>query len=153
MIVVGADSDAIKKEIKEMNVEVVENAVWQEGIASSLRCGLTAVQKMKPVTDGIIFMVCDQPYVTTSLLDDLLRAQHETGLPLVSSNYEGTLGTPALFHQSFFAELMALKGDTGARKILAKHPDEVAVISFPKGVIDIDTDAQYESLKRNKHSS
>ena len=153
MIVVGSDSDAIKKEIKEMKVDVVENAEWQEGIASSLRCGLTAVQKMKPVTDGIIFMVCDQPYVNPSLLDGLLRAQHETGLPLVSSNYEGTLGTPALFHQSFFAELMTLKGDTGARKILANHPDQVAAVSFPEGVIDIDTDAQYELLKQNNPSS
>ena len=90
-VVVGANKDDIKQQIEEMGVEVVDNEGWREGMASSLRCGLTAVQKIKPETDGIIFMVCDQPYVTKSVLDNLLRAQHETGLPVVTSSYDDKL--------------------------------------------------------------
>ena len=152
VIVIGANSDTMKKQMEGMKVEIVENEGWQEGIASSLRCGLAAVQKIKPEADGIIFMVCDQPYVTKSLLDSLLKAQHETGLPIVASSYEDNLGTPALFHKSFFAELMELKGDTGARKIIVQHTDDVVTVLFPKGDIDIDTAAEYEALKQNKFS-
>ena len=101
VIVTGANSDTMKKQLEGMKVEIVENEGWQEGIASSLRCGLAAVQKMKPEADGIIFMVCDQPYVNKSLLDSLLLAQHETGLPIVASSYENNFDTRPCFIKVF----------------------------------------------------
>lgn len=146
VVVLGANSDAVKKEIEGTELMVVENEGWEEGMASSLRCGLAAVQKISADVDGIIFMVCDQPFVSKSLLESLLQAQHETGLPIVASSYEGKLGTPALFHQSLFAELMELKGDTGARKLIREHEDLVKTVAFPKGIIDIDTKADYDTL-------
>jgi molybdenum cofactor cytidylyltransferase len=152
VVVVGANSDAMKQQVEEMKVEVVDNEGWMEGMASSIRCGLAAVQKLKPGTDGIIFMVCDQPYVNKSLLDSLLMVQHETALPIVASTYDGKLGTPALFHKIFFSELMALKGDAGARKLMVEHTDDIAAVLFPKGDIDIDTEAEYEALKQNELS-
>ncbi|MDP4264591.1 MAG: nucleotidyltransferase family protein [Bacteroidota bacterium] len=146
VVVVGANSNLVKKEMEGMQVEIAYNEGWQEGMASSLRCGLAAVQKMSDLTDGIIFMVCDQPYVTQSLLEGLLQAQHETGLPIVASSYEDKLGTPVLWHKTFFAELMELKGDTGARKLIKQHEDLVTTVAFPKGIIDIDTKKDYEGL-------
>lgn len=146
IVVVGANSDTVKKEIEGMELMVVENEGWEEGMASSLRCGLAAMQKISPDADGIIFMVCDQPFVSKLLLESLLQAQHETGLPIVASSYEGKLGTPALFHQSLFAELMKLKGDTGARKLIRDHEYLVKTVAFPKGIIDIDTKADYDTL-------
>ncbi|MEO8764773.1 MAG: nucleotidyltransferase family protein [Ginsengibacter sp.] len=148
VIITGEDSDAIKKQMEGMEIELVKNEGWQEGMASSLLCGLVTVQKKKPGADGIIFMVCDQPYVTSTLLDRLLQAQHETGLPVVASHYQNSLGTPALFHQSFFTKLLELKGDIGARKLIKKHEELVATVSFPEGIIDIDTRADYELLLR-----
>lgn len=146
IVVLGAYCDEVKKEIQGLNVELIENREWQEGMASSLRCGLAAVQKMSNDVDGIIFMVCDQPFVTKSLLNSLLHAQNKTGFPIVASSYEGNVGTPALFHKSLFPKLMDLKGDTGARKLMRQHESLVATVAFPKGIIDIDTKADYEAL-------
>lgn len=146
VVVTGSNSDSMTEQMKGLKVEIINNEGWQEGIASSLRCGLAAVQKIRPGTDGIIFMVCDQPYVTKLLLDYLLQVQHKTGLPVVASRYADSLGTPALFHQSFFAELMELKGDTGARKLIKQHEELVATVPFPEGIIDIDTKDDYEVL-------
>jgi len=146
IVVLGAHYKAVKKEIEGLNIVLIQNEEWEEGMASSLRCGLDAVQRMNPETDGIIFMVCDQPHVNKSLLDSLLSAQHETGLPGVASNYNNILGTPALFHKFFFAELMELKGDTGARKLIKHHEDLVTSVPFPEGIIDIDTRTDYEEL-------
>ena len=151
VIVIGANSDAIKKQTGVMKAAVVENEGWLEGMASSLRCGLAAVLKIQPGADGIIFMVCDQPYVTESLLDCLLQVQHETGMPIIASRYEDNLGTPALFHKSFFAELMKLKGDTGARKLIKLHEDLVKTVAFPKGAIDINTKTDYEVFTAMKN--
>lgn len=150
MVVVGANKDEVVKEIEKKETELVKNEDWQEGIASSLRCGLEAAQKKKAGIDGIIFMVCDQPFVTKSLLESLLKAQHETGLPIVASSYDGELGTPALFHKDFFAKLMELTGDTGARKLIRQHEGQVAKVAFPKGRIDIDTKRDYEELLNEK---
>jgi molybdenum cofactor cytidylyltransferase len=152
VVVVGANSDDMKQQMEEMKVEVVDNEGWREGMASSLRCGLVAVLKMEPEADGIIFMVCDQPYVNKSLLDCLLMTQHETGLPIVASSYKGNLGTSALFHKSLFPELLELKGDVGARIITAQHADDIVSVLFPKGSVDIDTAAEYEALKQTELS-
>jgi len=146
IVVLGAHTNAVKKEMEGLNVELIENREWEEGMASSLRCGLAAVQKMSNDVDGIIFMVCDQPFVTKSLLNRLLRAQNKTGFPIVASSYEGNLGIPALFHKSLFAKLMNLKGDTGARKLIRQDESLVTTVAFPKGMIDIDTKADYEAL-------
>lgn len=146
IVVVGANSDAVKKEIEGMNVYVVENERWREGMATSLCCGLAAVQKKNIDADGIIFMLCDQPFITPALLDSLLQQQKATGLPIVASSYENKLGTPALFHKSFFTELMKLSGDTGAAKLIKNNQEQVSSVAFPKGIIDIDTRTDYEAL-------
>ena len=53
--------------------------------------------------------------------------------------YEGVVGTPAIFRRQVFGELMALEGDAGARRILAREPGRVALVDFPGGIADIDT--------------
>ena len=118
-------------------------------MASSVRCGLNTLLQLAPSTDAVIIMVCDQPFVTTQLLNDLLATQHETGKSIVTSFYENIPGPPALFHKIIFPELLALKGDAGARKIVERHADDLATVPFPKGIIDIDTAADYEALQQN----
>ena len=149
IVVLGASADLVSKEIVKMNAHIIENKEWKEGMASSVRIGLNTLQKISPRAEGVIFMVCDQPYVSSSLLNDLIHTQKETGKPIISCNYGEAIGPPALFHKSLFNELMQLKGDAGARKIIQRYSDEVATIIFTKGKIDIDTNEDYEALKNS----
>jgi len=149
IVVLGASADLISKEIVKMNAHIIENKEWEEGMASSVRIGLNTLQKNSPLTEAVIFMVCDQPYVSSSLLNDLIHTQRETGKPIVTCNYGEAIGPPALFHKSLFNELMLLKGDAGARKIIQQHSDQVATILFTKGKIDIDTNEDYEALNNS----
>ena len=150
IVVVGAHNDLVEKEISNTGIQVVRNLEWKEGMASSLRVGLAAAKKNNPDLDGIIFMVCDQPFVNSALINSLLNAQRETGKPLVACSYGDRLGTPALFHKSLFGELVQLKGDIGARAIIKKHEDLASVIKFPAGIIDIDTPEDWEALQNEK---
>jgi len=95
----------------------VENKDWQEGIASSIRSGLNTVLEYEPGTDAVIFMVCDQPYVTGELLKEIMTAHESSGKDIVASSYAGTVGIPALFSKSYFDALRQLKGDEGAKKL------------------------------------
>jgi molybdenum cofactor cytidylyltransferase len=146
MVVTGAKSAEIRNALKGLPVEVTENMDWEEGMASSLRKGLQAMLERHSETDGIIFMVCDQPFVTKSVLLCLIETQEKTGKAVTASSYGGHAGTPALFHRVFFEKLMSLKGDKGARTLIGSHPDEVAVVPFEEGAIDIDTKEDYERL-------
>lgn len=150
-VVLGANSELLKKELKDKPISIVENAGWQEGMASSIRCGLETITNTILRPDCIIFMVCDQPYVSSSLLLSLVDKKNETKMPIVASSYENKsesyrMGTPALFNKSFFPALMELKGDKGARKLIADNLDKVATVEFPEGITDIDTKEDYESL-------
>lgn len=146
VVVLGANSELFLNEIDVDKASVVENTEWQNGMASSLLRGLKAVLQRPISPDGAIFMVCDQPFVSSDILNNLISTYRETGKPIVASNYGEVIGTPAFFHQSLFKELMQLKGDEGAKKIIQQHKDEVATILFPQGRIDIDRKEDYEKL-------
>jgi molybdenum cofactor cytidylyltransferase len=146
VVVVGANAALYLHEIDVTRVAVVENKEWQNGMASSLIVGLEMLLKQGPQIEGVIFMLCDQPFVSSAVLNDLMKRYTETNKPIVVSNYGETTGPPAFFHQSFFDELMKLKGDEGAKKIIKHHQDEMETILFPQGRIDIDSSEDYESL-------
>jgi molybdenum cofactor cytidylyltransferase len=69
-----------------------------------------------------------------------------TGKPIVASAYSTTLGIPALFDRSCFPDLLRLKEDSGAKKIILARPHDVVSFDFPAGAIDIDTAADYKKL-------
>jgi len=140
----------LRKELRDKPVIIVENKGWQEGIASSIRCGLENILNTILRPDCVIFIVCDQPYISSSLLSGLIEKRQETGMSIVTCNYGDKIGTPALFHKSFFSELMKLKGDKGAGKLIADNPEKVTTVSFPEGITDIDTAEDYELLKKEK---
>lgn len=144
--VLGAHAEKIRPTLNIPGLNVVDNDNWQEGMASSIRTGLTSMMQHYPQVDGIIILVCDQPYLNTDLIKALIEAQLDAGLPAAAAVYNGKLGTPALFHKSLFSALMLLSGDTGARKMLEQMRENVVEIDFELGDVDIDTQADYERL-------
>lgn len=147
VVVLGANAETIQKEIGAADINLVLNKNWHEGMASSIRYGLEALVEIDPNVNGVILMVCDQPHVTSALLNNIIMAHHKTKKPIIACSYENTYGSPVFFHRSMFYELLQLKGDVGARGLIKQHIDEVEIISFPKGDIDIDTQADYEKLQ------
>jgi molybdenum cofactor cytidylyltransferase len=146
IVVIGANGDLLKNELVGLNVTIAENKNWKEGMSTSLHCGLMTALNLNKDVDGVIFMVSDQPFVSGVLLNRVLKVQHETGSPIVASNYGDKLGTPTLFHKIFFDELFNLHGDVGARKLIEKNKSLTVSAPFPEGSIDIDTKEDYDAL-------
>lgn len=146
IVVVGAHAARLAGEMSDYKINVIQNIGWEEGMASSIRCGIESLQLFEPGCDGAILLMCDQPYVNASLIKELVATAGETHKPVVTCRYANTVGPPALFSKSIFPELLELTGDTGARRIVERHLGEVAMINFPQGDIDIDTSADYEAL-------
>jgi molybdenum cofactor cytidylyltransferase len=147
MVVLGANANILQKEITDSKIHVIVNNDWQEGMASSIRAGVKAITEICPSIEGVILLVCDQPFVNSALLNNLITAHQKTGKEIVACTYGNTFGPPVFFHHSLFAELLQLKGDRGARSIVQKHLDNMEAIPFPEGIFDIDTEGDYEKIK------
>jgi len=143
-VVLGANAEILQSSIIKQPVHVFFNTDWEEGMASSIRCGINELLKAAPNLISAILMLCDQPYVDTSLINQLI--QKASANKIVASAYNGTVGAPVLFDRSFFPALLSLTGHEGAKRILLDHPDSVISIPFPLGAIDIDTIADYDRL-------
>ena len=146
-IVLGSNAVAVGNEL-EVPVIVTRNHDWETGMSSSVRAGLEALLAADSRLDGVVMMLCDQPFVTAELIDRLVECRRQTGKSIVATDYRGVHGVPALFGRELFAELAALTGDQGARKIIQAYPGATATVSFTNAAIDIDTPQDYETLRQ-----
>lgn len=146
LVVLGANSPEISAAVKLNGFTIVHNEEWQEGIASSIRAGVSETVKLNPNIAHILFMLSDQPFVSIRLIEELISVHKKSGKRITASEYQGDFGVPAIFSKSLIPELLGLAGDQGAKQIMKRYPDEVAFVNFESGYIDLDTPDDYERL-------
>ncbi len=150
VVVLGANADQIADTIKGTHAVISVNNQWQQGMASSICTGLNALTEQIPDLDAAIFMVCDQPYVTSIFINKMIERRQQSRKQIIASRYENSAGIPALFGAELFTEILALRGETGAKKIIQKDTGRVGYLDFEKGGIDIDTPEDYQQLDKTE---
>lgn len=142
VVVLGAGAERVRPEIADLDVRIVMNAGWSEGVGSSIRAGIDVLRAADP--QAALLLVCDQPRVDAALLARLIAEFEAAPGCAVACAYAGTLGVPAVFPRERFAELAGLRGDRGAKALLLGMPDKLRTVRWPEGAFDIDTpdDAQ-----------
>lgn len=150
IVVLGAYADQLQSEIDGLPVQQVVNERWTEGMGSSIRAGLEALKHCdrEGAAKAVVLMLCDQPFVTAAVINNLVTAFRQNGTGIIASEYGGTVGVPALFGQEYFADLAALSGAAGAKQIIAAHTSDVVRVPFPQGATDVDTPEDYRQLLR-----
>ncbi|MEM9510260.1 MAG: nucleotidyltransferase family protein [Cyanobacteria bacterium P01_E01_bin.35] len=146
IVILGANANKIEPEIAQLPIKIVKNLEWNEGISSSISCGITYIKEQSLNIDGVIILTCDQPFISPEVIEKLINTYNLTDKLMIASSYKETLGIPALFDRSLFSELMELKGDRGAKKIINKYPNLVHILDFSQGEIDLDTFKDYQQL-------
>ncbi len=148
LVIVGPEVEKSCRQVKDLEVEVVENPDHRQGLSTSLRAALRAIEARESATgdevQGLLITLVDQPLVTAAHLNAVLAAGRETGL--CASAWASTFGPPAFLYRSFFASLKELCGDEGAKPILTMHRDRLRLVAFPGGAVDIDDEADYGRL-------
>lgn len=144
IVVTGANKELIQKDLNFDEIHLCYNENWENGMASSIAKGISELVTLQPDCEKCILAVCDQPFVTKDVFENLIREANAEGI--AASAYAETLGTPVLFHQKYFKELLKLEGQEGAKKLIKKYSDDVVPVSFEKGNIDIDTEEDYAKL-------
>ena len=133
VVVLGASAEVIRSQCSLGDARVLVNEGWEEGMASSIRLGVGALSGV----DGCVVMTCDQPAVTVGHLSRLI------GDEVRASRYEDRNGIPAFFPAAVFGELMELRGDMGARDLLAGR----GFLELDGGELDVDTVGDLERAR------
>jgi molybdenum cofactor cytidylyltransferase len=145
-VVLGSRVDELLLVAEAAGGRAAVNPDWEQGMGSSVRTGLAAVEAALPGAAAVLLTVCDQPHVSAELFGEMVRA-FRSGRELVACEYSGTVGVPALFARRYFPELRELAPDAGAKRLLARHAQDVFAVPFPAGVFDIDTPADARLLE------
>jgi CTP:molybdopterin cytidylyltransferase MocA len=135
-VVLGARASELAARLEVTPDHIVTNQDWPEGIGSSIRTG---VASLPPDCEGVLLLLADQAAVTVEDLVELVSAWRRQPSLIAAARYEGATGVPALFPRAYFPDLLQLKGDTGARKLLKENPDRVLPVPMPHAGVDIDT--------------
>ncbi len=141
---------SMKTELRDLNVEIVANAQSREGMASSVRTAVKVAEKSVwdvagvAEKDALLLTPCDLPLLSASHLRALIEQYQREGAPIVASRYNETLGAPLIIARELWPELLQLRGDVGARRVITKH--KASWVEWPQGAIDVDTRADWEDL-------
>ncbi|MEQ8707262.1 MAG: nucleotidyltransferase family protein [Phaeodactylibacter sp.] len=137
LTVTGARQEAVEAALPDF-VRAVHNPDWQSGMGSSVSAGLSYALQCFPNLQLAGFILTDQPFLTASLLQKMLRQLQQSTAPGIAARYQRGLGVPALFRPALFPELLALSGQKGAKPLLVKYQSELLGLPFPKGDFDLD---------------
>jgi CTP:molybdopterin cytidylyltransferase MocA len=101
----------------------VTNPDWAEGMGSSLRAGLEAVEGA-PV-EAVVVTLVDLPGLTGEAVRRLVDVDSD----LAAATYGGERGHPVRFGRRHWLEVAgSARGDAGARSYLSERADEIALV-------------------------
>ena len=147
VVVLGSKAIDFRKEVENFSVEIVVNSDWEIGMSTSIKAGLVKLIKQKLSLSAVMFLLCDQPFITKDTISRLVRTQSENTKSIVACEYGDAIGTPALFTKEIFEELLNLEGDKGAKPLIEKYKDtNLSLISAPEAAFDIDTMEDFDHL-------
>lgn len=137
-VVTGADADALAAAARAFDpgVRLVHAPDHAEGMGASLRTGVAA---LPPDTAAAFVFLGDMPRVPHAILPRLATAL-AAGAPAAAPVFQGRRGNPVLLGRDLFPQLLALKGDEGARRILQALGERLALVEAPDDGVLFDVD-------------
>lgn len=140
VVVLGSHAGEIREAVDLHGARAVVCEDWADGQSASLAAGLDAVGEV----DCAVVVLGDQPGITPEVVALVLET-HADGRP-ARATFGGAPGHPVVIPAALFDDVRALRGDRGARDVLARAGvREVEAAHLCSGV-DIDTPADLEAV-------
>jgi len=149
ILVLGHEAKKIKSSLSEFPVKIVINRDYKQGMASSLRQGLLA---MDQASEAFLVILADQPGIGSDIINQVIRAfqQSDPQRGICRPVCHGRQGHPVLIGVQYLPEALQLQGDVGARQILMNNPSDILEIETQQNVIamDMDTPEEYREYMK-----
>jgi molybdenum cofactor cytidylyltransferase len=149
VLVLGASAEAICRQLRRsvlQGLKVVVNQAYGEGMSSSLRAGISALDQG---SEAALIVLGDQPFIRSQTMDQVIWAYRRDQAQIVIPSFHGTRGNPVLLDRSVFSKVMELEGDIGSRAIFGNHLEAIAKVEVEdEGILlDIDDRDDYDRLR------
>ncbi|MCP4935732.1 MAG: nucleotidyltransferase family protein [bacterium] len=147
-VVTGHESELIEKALRGLQISFNNNPNFSQGMSTSLQAGLAGLDDNLA---GAVILLGDMPDVPVEVVNALINRFEETGCRKICVPVSGgNRGNPVLLPRWLFSKLRSLKGDKGARQVIASHGDEVIEVQINSSAVhrDIDTPADIDAVWR-----
>ncbi|MBX9749576.1 MAG: molybdopterin-binding/glycosyltransferase family 2 protein [Roseococcus sp.] len=144
LVVTGHERERVEEALSGRPILFVHAEDYAEGLSASLKAGIAA---LPPEPEGVLIALGDMPLVEPDVMARILAGfDPEEGRAIVQPTFRGKQGNPVLWGREFFAEMLGITGDVGARQLVGKHADRLIEVEVADdGVLrDFDT---VDSLK------
>ena len=124
-----------QEDVAARDILVVPSAarVRGRGMGDSIAAGVAA----RSDASGWLLLPADMPRVKPSTIRAV--AQALDGNPVAFAQHHGRRGHPVGFSAELYSELIALTGDEGARRLIARYPAQAVEVDDAGVLVDIDT--------------
>ncbi|MER2491297.1 nucleotidyltransferase family protein [Catenovulum sediminis] len=155
VLILGYQQQLIKNAIKaeyKQHITCVNNNSWQSGLSSSIQCAVTTVRNLikrnnqEDSQSALLFVPLDLPCLQASDLQKLIDQYQTSPTQICCSEYQNQIGSPAIIPERYWPQLLELKGDQGALKLI-KNQAHYQKVALPNAAYDIDTQAQLKAMQ------
>jgi molybdenum cofactor cytidylyltransferase len=143
VVVLGADHDRVRKVLGERPVTYCHNTAHEQGMFSSVICGLRSV----PSDAGaVLIYLGDQPGISPAVTNSVIEAYNEELFGIVIPVYNHKRGHPLLVDLKYRREIEKLDLEQGLRALRHHFPQDVLEVEVdePGILVDIDTPEDYK---------
>lgn len=149
--VLGHYFDQMSAHCNTHKIPFILNEAYEDGMSSSIQCGLTYLLSHFPPLNMVLILLADQPKINAEHISTLLQKVWSSKYLMVCTAYIGTYGVPAVFKKEYFRQLLELKGEKGAKNLIEKGAlNHENTVMCEDGRIDIDTPEDYKNLIAEK---
>ena len=137
ILVTGHEPDKVREAVLGLDVNIVANPRFAEGLSTSLIAGIGALPE--DARAALIFLG-DMPLIRSETVETLLGGfDRAPQAGAIVPAHAGEWGNPVLIARKLFPDIARLEGDAGARKIL-RGRDDVVIVETTDASVLIDTD-------------
>ena len=140
VVVTGAAREGVEQALAGLPVNFVHNENWENGMGSSLACGVKAMPER---VRGALLLLCDQWRIFEADLEKLVTAWNGTPLQAVTATWDGKTGPPVIFQRTLLQRLGKLRGEHGARNLLRGFAGGVVEVTLPNAAYDLDVSSDF----------
>jgi molybdenum cofactor cytidylyltransferase len=135
ILVLGYELKKVKSGLGELirddKISVVENRDYYNGLSTSLKAGLRTLDTS---IDAAVFILGDQPNVSTKLMNDLIKEYKNSNaqlcLPMLHKTKPPRPGNPVIISKGLFPEIFNITGDIGAREIVKRNISNARLVEL-----------------------
>jgi len=141
VVTTAALAPLVADQVARRDTVVISDIDVRRGVGHSIAAGVLE----RASSPGWLILPGDMPLVRPSTL--LAVAAKLDQHPVAYAQHRGRRGHPVGFGAELYSELVALSGDDGARRLIARYPGMAAEVDDPGVLVDVDTEADLDAVR------